>query len=524
MTLYSKDHPAAVLLVFSLPLILSGMLQQLYSWADAYIVGHVVGEEALAAVGMTTAVSNLFTMSMTGFTLGLSILAAQKYGKKEYETLPRILSAFLVLLVPACALCAAAGCIWEKALLDALRTPADIAEFTGQYLRVILLGMPFLAVYNLYSALLRAIGDSRTPFFAIVLSSVVNVVLDLVFVAVCRWGVSGAAWATSISQIAMAIFIVWYAETKRPLLHLSLKEKLVQPHIVAQGWRFALPPAVQSSVMALGNMALQQFMNGFGSATVAAVTTAYRIDLIMLLPIINLGSAVSTMVAQSKGAGNLTKAQSFCRYGVALNAVISFLLMVVMAAFGGKLVALFGVGAEAASIGSEFFRQISVYYVCFGIASALRGAVEGIGLVLYSSVVGVASLLAASPCPTPWLRISATWPSPTPKGCSGSSCWHATSRTSYGTKNGPPRRNICESARWHRQYYFNASSAVAGRLGASVLNHCLYNFWNSPVSFSFARAALTSFCSSVLFLLRAKAKYSDFVSGMSMISYLPLPS
>ena len=385
MTLYSKDHPAAVLLVFSLPLILSGMLQQLYSWADAYIVGHVVGEEALAAVGMTTAVSNLFTMSMTGFTLGLSILAAQKYGKKEYETLPR---------VPACAFCAAAGCIWEEALLDALRTPADIAEFTGQYLRVILLGMPFLAVYNLYSALLRAIGDSRTPFFAIVLSSVVNVVLDLVFVAVCRWGVSGAAWATSISQIAMAIFIVWYAETKRPLLHLSLKEKLVQPHIVAQGWRFALPPAVQSSVMALGNMALQQFMNGFGSATVAAVTTAYRIDLIMLLPIINLGSAVSTMVAQSKGAGNLTKAQSFCRYGVALNAVISFLLMIVMAAFGGKLVAMFGVGAEAAFIGSQFFRQIAVYYLCFGIASALRGTVEGMGLVLYSSIVGIASLLA----------------------------------------------------------------------------------------------------------------------------------
>lgn len=382
MTLYSKDHPAAVLLVFSLPLILSGMLQQLYSWADAYIVGHVVGEEALAAVGMTTAISNLFTMSMTGFTLGLSILAAQKYGKKEYETLPRILSAFLVLLVPACALCAAAGCIWEKALLDALRTPADIAEFTGQYLRVILLGMPFLAVYNLYSALLRAIGDSRTPFF------------DIVFVAVCRWGVSGAAWATSLSQIAMAIFIVWYAETKRPLLHLSLKEKLVQPYIVAQGWRFALPPAVQSSVMALGNIALQQFMNGFGSATVAAVTTAYRIDLIMLLPIINLGSAVSTMVAQSKGAGNLAKAQSFCLYGVALNAAISFLLMIVMAAFGGRLVAMFGVGAEASFIGSEFFRQIAVYYLCFGIASALRGAVEGMGLVLYSSVVGVASLLA----------------------------------------------------------------------------------------------------------------------------------
>ena len=336
MTLYSKDHPAAVLLVFSLPLILSGMLQQLYSWADAYIVGHVVGEEAPGRRRHDDGRQQFVYYVHDGLYPGPVHLSRPEIRQKRIRDAAPHLVGLSRPPRPGLRLCAAAGCIWEKALLDALRTPADIAEFTGQYLRVILLGMPFLAVYNLYSALLRAIGDSRTPFFAIVLSSVVNVVLDIVFVAVCRWGVGGAAWATSISQIAMAVFIVWYAETKRPLLHLSLKEKLVQPHIVAQGWRFALPPAVQSSVMALGNMALQQFMNGFGSATVAAVTTAYRIDLIMLLPIINLGSAVSTMVAQSKGAGNLTKAQSFCRYGVALNAAISFLLMIVMAAFGGN--------------------------------------------------------------------------------------------------------------------------------------------------------------------------------------------
>lgn len=394
MALYSKDHPAAVLLSFSLPLILSGMLQQLYSWADAYIVGHVVGEKALAAVGMTTAVSNLFALSMTGFALGLSILAAQKYGKGEYEALPRILSAFLVLLVPACALCAAAGCIGEPLLLDALHTPADITDATGRYLQVILMGMPFLAVYNLYSALLRAIGDSKTPFLAIVLSSVVNVVLDIVFVACFGWGVSGAAWATSLSQMAMAVFIVWYTEAKQPLLHIPLKETLISVPVILQGCRFAMPPAVQNSVMALGNIALQQFMNGFGSSTVAAITTAYRIDLIILLPIINLGSAVSTMVAQSQGAGNTARASAFCQYGIALNTGISFLLMIVMTAFGGRLVDMFGVGEEASHIGSEFFRQIAVYYVCFGIASAVRGTVEGMGQVLYSSIVGIASLLA----------------------------------------------------------------------------------------------------------------------------------
>ena len=253
--------------------------------------------------------------------------------------------------------------------------------------------MPFLAVYNLYSALLRAMGDSRAPFYAVVVSSLANVALDLWFVAGLGWQVAGAAAATVLSQGAMALFLLVYANRRYPLLRLSLKEPLFRREDFAQGLRFGLPPALQFSVTAGGNIALQNFMNGFGSHTVAAITTAYRVDTIMLLPIINLGSAISTMVAQSKGAGEPQRARHFWRTGAVMNLVVSLLLMAVMLLFGGKLVALFGVEAEAAAIGRRFFQRISLFYVFFGLACSMRGTIEGTGRVVYSSAVSIAALL-----------------------------------------------------------------------------------------------------------------------------------
>lgn len=393
MQTQARDNVAAVLVKFSLPLIISGILQQLYNWADAFIVGHAVGESALAAVGATTAVSVFFTMAITGFTQGLSILAAQRFGSGDRAGLRPILSTFLVVLLPLAVLCAALGVWASGSLLHLLHTPENILAFAGDYLRIIFIGVPFLAAYNLYSALLRAMGDSRAPFYAVVVSSLANVALDLWFVAGLGWQVAGAAAATVLSQGAMALFILVYAHRRYPLLRLSLKEPLFRREDFAQGLRFGLPPALQFSVTAGGNIALQNFMNGFCSHTVAAITTAYRVDTIMLLPIINLGSAISTMVAQSKGAGEPQRARHFWRTGAVMNLVVSLLLMAVMLLFGGKLVALFGVEAEAAAIGRRFFQRISLFYVFFGLANSMRGTIEGTGRVVYSSSVSIAALL-----------------------------------------------------------------------------------------------------------------------------------
>ncbi|MBS6953351.1 MAG: MATE family efflux transporter [Enterocloster asparagiformis] len=388
----ARNNITVTLIKFSLPLILSGILQQLYSWADAFIVGHVNGETALAAVGATAAITDFFVLSITGFTLGLSIFAAQKHGQQHTEEISKILSSFSLLLGVVFTGLAALGIPFTAPILNLMNTPTDMFSLAKDYLRIIFIGIPVLAVYNTYASLLRAMGDSKAPFYAVLISSTMNVLLDILLVAILPFGVAGAATATVISQIAMTIFIVCYATKKYSSMRYSIRGKLLHLSTIRQGCKFGFPPAIQSSVTSLGNIALQNFMNGFGSQTVAAVTTAYRIDSIMLLPVVNLGSAISTLAAQSKGANEHWKIKKLLQTGIVIVILISLTLSVIMPLFGGRLIAMFGVEEAATKIGSSFFQSISVFYLFYGIATAFRGTVEGIGNVVYSSVVGIATL------------------------------------------------------------------------------------------------------------------------------------
>ena len=267
---------------FSLPLIASGVLQQLYNWADAFIVGNVVGEAALAAVGATATAVGFYIYLIAGFSVGLSILFAQTYGSGDMRAMPRILSTFSAVFLAAFSALAALGMATAPALLRLMHTTPDTIAMAEDYLVIVLAGVPFLALYNVYSAALRGLGDSRAPFYAVLVSSAVNVALDLLFVAVFRWSVAGAAAATVASQAAMALFLIFYAARRHPVLRFNFKDRLIDRAALAEGCRLGFPPTVQFSVTSLGNLALQNFMNGFGTQTVAAVTTAYRIDTIIL--------------------------------------------------------------------------------------------------------------------------------------------------------------------------------------------------------------------------------------------------
>ena len=277
-------------------------------------------------------------------------------------------------------------------MLRLLHTTPDTLALAESYLRIIFAGIPFLAVYNVYSAALRGIGDSRAPFYAVLLSSLVNVGLDILFVAVFHWSVAGAAIATVLSQIAMTLFLMVYAARRYAMLRFRPGRGMFDCRELAEGVHFGLPPMLQSSVSSGGNLVLQNFMNGFGTQTVAAVTTAYRIDLIVMLPMINLGSGIATLVAQSCGSGEGRRAGRILAVGAAMMAVVSLGMTALVIPSGGHLIALFGAGAEAVAIGSRFFRCIASFYLVYGLATALRGYVEGTGEVVYSSVAGILSL------------------------------------------------------------------------------------------------------------------------------------
>lgn len=387
-----SDNIVITLLKFSLPLILSGVLQQLYSWADAFIVGNVIGESALAAIGATATVVNFALSLITGFTIGLAILFAQKYGAKEYDFIPRALGLFTVLM-SAVVIGMAIVCIgFTRPLLQLMRTTEDTIDLSVMYLKIIFMGLPFLTVYNVYSAALRGVGDSRAPFLAVFVSSVVNILLDILFVAVLHLGVAGAAAATVLAQAAMAVFLIIYTIKKHVILHYKISRKLWDTEILRQGVRLGVPPMIQSSVNGFGGLILQNFMNGFGTQTVAAVTTVYRIDSIILLPIINLASGISTLVAQSYGAGDRKRVRNTFIVGIVVMCSVSLLLTALIFLVGTPLIAVFGVSEGGVAYGSALFKALAVFYTVFGLANVVRSYLEGIGDVACSSVIGITAL------------------------------------------------------------------------------------------------------------------------------------
>lgn len=237
-----------------------------------------------------------------------------------------------------------------------------------------------------------------------------NLILDLIFVVGFRWGIYGAAAATAFSQAVMKVFLVAYAARKYSILRFLRGKNRINTEAFSLGLRFGIPPMIQSLVKALGNLLLQSFMNGFGSQTVTAITTAYRVDTILLLPIINLTSGISTLTAQGQGAGDQKCMRRTLTTGVALMTGISIFLTGFIIVFGGNLIAMFGVSVEATAIGRTFFRQIAGFYIIYGIAMAVRGYLEGLGDVVYSSAVVMFSLgtrIAASYLLKPFFDVGA---------------------------------------------------------------------------------------------------------------------
>lgn len=285
------------------------------------------------------------------------------------------------------------GIAFTTPIVEILDTPERLRVIAGQYLKIMLMGVPFLAVYNVYTSVLRGAGDSKAPFVSIIISSIANVILDILFVAVLRQGAAGAAVATVISQIAMTLYIIGYTERTYPYLKYRIDKKIFEKLNMQKGARFGVPPTIQASISSIGNIILQKFMNGFGEQTIAAITTAYRVDSVIFLPIINFGSSVATVVAQNIGAENEERAKKTLKIGLAMLAVVSLCISLFIFFLGENLLALFGLSAESVAIGKTFFRTLAPFYLIYGFSMVIRGYVEGCGDMVFSSVAGITSLI-----------------------------------------------------------------------------------------------------------------------------------
>ena len=298
---------------FTLPLLLGNLFQQLYNMVDSVVVGNFVGANALAAVGTCGSMNFLFFSLSSGLAIGIGIIVAQFFGAGDEKNVRNTIANSIYVLTGASLLVSILGIALCPAILRLLQTPDTIIGDSVVYMRTTCAGILFIAAYNGVAAMLRALGDSKTPLYFLILSSIINVVLDLVFVLVMEWGVFGVAFATVIAQAASAVCCIVYAYHKVEYFRLTKEQLQPKPQIIEKSIRLGVPIALQNSMIAVSCMVLQGVVNTFGETIMASYTIVGRIEQVVQQPFSSLGTALTTYSGQNMGAGKPQRVKDFAR-------------------------------------------------------------------------------------------------------------------------------------------------------------------------------------------------------------------
>ena len=366
------------LVQFFLPIWFGTLFQQLYNTVDTLIVGNFVGTGALAAVGATGAFVQLLVGFFTGLCGGAGVIIAQSYGAGDRDMVDRQVHTGLVLSVAGGALLTVFGLLAARPVLLAMHTPAEILDDAALYLRVFFLGMAPQMLYNMGTNILRAVGDSKRPVYFLVLASLVNIALDLVFVAVLGWGVAGAAAATVLSQLVSALLTLrCLAGSQGVPWHLQADKMRMERPVLAGICRIGLPAAVQSSLYSVSNIIIQAAINGFGTAVVAAWSVYGKIDFLFWMTVFAMGNSLITFAGQNFGAKQYDRVKQGTWWCLGMTAAVTACISVTFYIAARPLFSLFSQDAEVVAQGVQLMHfLVPTYLTYIGIevfASALRG-------------------------------------------------------------------------------------------------------------------------------------------------------
>ena len=373
-------NPVKILIYFAIPMIVGNLFQQFYNIADSIIVGNFVNARALAAVGASNSITNLFVMVAIGTGIGCSVVISQQFGAGRMEDVKSSISTALISILGFSILLSVLGYFLSGEILKWMKTPENVFDEAKVYLQIYFLGFVFLFMYNAFNAVFNALGDSRKPLIFLIISSIVNIGLDLLFVAAFNMGVAGAAWATLIAQGISAVvsFIVLMLKLHKMESGVYSRYSI---HHLKNMVTMAIPTVIQQSIVSIGLLLIQSVVNRFGDEFMAGYAAAIKIDSIVIVPMVNVGNAVSTFVAQNMGAGQVKRAQKGYRAGLCMAIGIGVLLGVILHFESYGIVGLFmdaKDSARAIKVGAEYLEIMSYAYFIMGMmnvtAAVLRGA------------------------------------------------------------------------------------------------------------------------------------------------------
>ena len=381
-----------VILRFAFPLLIGNLLQQFYNVTDSVIVGQFLGKESLAAVSASFFIYYFIISLVIGIGSGTSVVISQFFGAKEFDKVQKTFSSFFIFMLVAGVLLSIAGIIFAEPMFRLTNTPEDVIPQAVAYFRIYVGGTFLFVTFNSIISILRGVGESVRPMLFILLTTILNIALDLLFIVVFKWGIEGAARATVIAQGIGMCVALGYVNNTHPLLSIKKQDLLFDMGLFKEGLRIGLPSSVQQCAISLGLIALLGIVNSFGTDTLTAYGAAGKIDTIIIQAVLTLSGALAAFCGQNIGAGRLDRVRDGVRFAMLVNLLLGLATFTAIYFFGDKMMLAFTKDPEVIRIGKEYLLIMGGFFVVHGGLNVFNGALRGAGDTLFPMAVSITCL------------------------------------------------------------------------------------------------------------------------------------
>ncbi len=366
-------------LMFSLPLMFGNIFQMLYNTVDVIVVGNFVSKQALAAVGSTTMIVNMLVFFFNGFSVGAGVVIANHFGAKNLKRLHATVETTMAMTFLFCILFTIIGMAGVRPMLQLMATPEDVMQDAITYLSIYFAGISGLLIYNMGSGILRAVGDTNRPLFFLILTSILNIILDLFFVLVVKAGIAGVAYATILSQMISAVLTLILLTRSKDIYRLTWHDLGIDRGILGKIFSVGLPAGIQSVITAFSNVFVQSYVNFFGSSVMAGWSCYNKLDSFIMLPMQSMAMAATTFVGQNMGAGKEKRAHQGTLTTIGLSLLVTFFIALGLFVFAEPAVRLFTSDASVIEYGALFLHANVFFLMCNCVNHVLAGALRGRG-------------------------------------------------------------------------------------------------------------------------------------------------
>ena len=377
------------ILLFSIPLLLGNLFQQLYNAVDSVVVGNYIGAQALAAVGSSAPVINLLVSFFMGLAVGAGVIISRYFGARKKEELHIAVHTSLALTFSAGLVMTLIGVLISPYVLQWVGTPSDVMESSVLYLRIYFLGILSVMVYNMGSGILRAVGDSRNPLYFLIVSSVTNIILDMLFVIVFHMGIAGVGWATLIAQTISAVLTMLLLMRTKEEYQVKLKHIRFHKHMLYEIVRLGLPSGLQNAIVSFSNVIVQSNINAFGSLAMAGCGSYTKIDGFAILPVMSYSMALTTFTGQNMGAKKYDRVKQGAKTGILMSVITIVCISALLLMLGPNVLAIFSSDPTVINYGLYMMHVLAPGYIFLAISHAFNGIIRGAGITTVPMIVMV---------------------------------------------------------------------------------------------------------------------------------------